>query len=120
LQHHGIEVLCIELKQSEVCCTALLLCFNLSLRISPLARFFGLQAAGAALAKLAKAEKVSSAGLALLSAPQAAEAQQEAAKRLAAGKGAAAAGAASEARCHIQPFHRGFTQRDGGLDSSGC
>lgn len=44
-----------------------------------------LQAAGAALAKLAKAEKVASAGLALLSAPQGADAQQEAAKRLAAG-----------------------------------
>ncbi|KAF6251830.1 cytosol aminopeptidase family, catalytic domain-containing protein [Scenedesmus sp. NREL 46B-D3] len=43
------------------------------------------QAAGVALAKLAKAEKVSSAGLALLSAPQGTEAQQEAAKRLAAG-----------------------------------
>ncbi|WIA31378.1 hypothetical protein OEZ86_002277 [Tetradesmus obliquus] len=43
------------------------------------------QAAGAALAKLAKAEKVASAGLALLSAPQGADAQQEAAKRLAAG-----------------------------------
>jgi hypothetical protein len=44
------------------------------------------QAAGAALAKLAKAEKVSSAGLALLAAPSGEDAQQEAAKRLAAGE----------------------------------